>query len=103
MRPVSYFWKDKKISGKRQYGFIAQELEKVFPDAVSHHQLSEEELNQIRKSGKPMPEITDPYGIDYTSITPVLVKGMQEQQAKIEHLEAEIAELKQLVEKLIKK
>jgi Chaperone of endosialidase len=103
MRPVHYDWKNKELGKGKQYGFIAQELEKVLPEVVSHTVLTENDLADLRKSGKPMPEITDPYGINYTAITPVLVKGMQEQQAKIEHLEAEIAELKRLVQNLIKK
>jgi Chaperone of endosialidase len=103
MRPVNYYWKDKKMGTERQYGFIAQELEQVLPDIVTHDVLTENDLNALRESGKPTPEITDPYGINYTAITPVLVKGMQEQQAKIEQLEKELAELKLLVEQLVKK
>jgi hypothetical protein len=110
MRPVDYYWKNKDLSQKKQYGFIAQELEAVLPDAVSHDVLTETELADLRKSGKPMPEFSDSYGINYTAITPVLVKGMQEQQqtisaqqAKIEKLEAEMAELKSMLTELMKK
>ena len=31
---VSYFWKDKEKSEKKQIGFIAQQLEKIFPELV---------------------------------------------------------------------
>ena len=56
-------------------GFLAQEVARVLPNAVA---IDEE----------------DNYLVNYTSIIPVLVKAVQEQQAQIEALKAEIETLK---------
>jgi hypothetical protein len=103
LRPVDYFWKNKKIASKQQTGFIAQELETVMPDAVSHDVMTPEQIEACKKAGKPIPEITDPYGINYDAIIPVLVKGMQEQQQLIEQLQQQNQLLVKRLETLEKK
>jgi hypothetical protein len=60
LRGVSY---DLKSGGKREYGFIAQEVSTVVPEVVS-------------TSGNLM-------GIDYTRITSLLVEAVKTQQAEI--------------------
>ena len=35
LNPVSYYWKNRKTESHLQYGLIAQEVEKVFPEMVS--------------------------------------------------------------------
>jgi hypothetical protein len=67
-------------------GFIAQEIQKVLPFIV--------------KEGTDKDKILS---VDYNSIIPVLTKGIQEQQAQIEAQQKQINELKNIVEKLIKK
>ena len=69
-------------------GFLAQQLHTVFPHAV-------------KEGGDD--ETTNPWTVDYASLTPLLVKGMQEQQAvidnqsrKISDLEEQVSEIKQL-------
>jgi hypothetical protein len=62
-----------------QTGFIAQQLYEQFPQAVS-------------KGGDDAK--TEPWMVDYGKLTPLLVKGMQEQQAQIEALKVEIEKLK---------
>jgi Chaperone of endosialidase len=60
---------------KDQYGFSAQEIQKILPELVT----------------------TSPDGylaVRYTALIPILVQAMQEQQAQIELLKAEIAKLK---------
>lgn len=103
LRPVDYFWKNKEIASKQQTGFIAQELETVMPDAVSHDVMTPEQIEACKKAGKPVPEITDPYGINYDAIIPVLVKGMQEQQELIEQLQQQNQMLVKRLETLEKK
>ncbi|MGL5891055.1 MAG: tail fiber domain-containing protein, partial [Bacteroidia bacterium] len=61
--------------GVLQIGFIAQELEKVVPEAVA-----------VGDDGI--------YSVNYGAITPLLVEGMKAQHAEIEALRAEIAVLK---------
>lgn len=35
LEPVSFLWRDEKISSQRQIGFVAQDVEKVLPELVS--------------------------------------------------------------------
>lgn len=62
----------------RQTGFIAQELYKVFPQAVTVG----------GRNAK-----TDPWLVDYSKLTPVLVKAVQELNEKVEALEKEKAQM----------
>ena len=67
---VTYFWKvnefpDRNFNDKKQIGFIAQKLEKVYPEMV----------------------FTDKDGyksVDYAKLTAVLVEAMKEQQKMID-------------------
>ena len=73
IKPVKFDW----ISdGTSTEGFIAHELQEVFPDAVDGE-----------KDGENM------QGVDYGKITPLLVKAIQEQQTIIEDLKARIEKL----------
>ena len=73
INPVKFDW----ISdGTSTEGFIAHELQEVFPDAVNGE-----------KDGEHM------QGVDYGKITPLLVKAIQEQQEQIEQLKTEIEKL----------
>jgi hypothetical protein len=70
-------YKERKIrESKDQIGFIAQEVEKVIPNAVSYD------------------DSTDVYGINYIKIIPILVEAMKEQQILIEEMASEIKSLK---------
>lgn len=86
---------DKKAgnpSYESQYGFVAQELEEVFPDLVQ-----EITPPSHSKPGADNPELHDPESIKavkYMEMIPLLLKGLQEQQTEIEALKAEIAALK---------
>jgi hypothetical protein len=71
MEPRSYVLKS---TGDKQIGFVAQELEKVVPEAVSGDDGSK--------------------GVAYGNLTAVLAKAIQEQQAEIESLKKEIEALK---------
>ena len=62
-----------------QTGVMAQQLYTVFPQAVS---VGDEDVNK------------KPWMVDYSKLTPVLVRAMQEQQAEIEALKAANAGLK---------
>ena len=58
------------------YGFVAQELYKVAPDAV--------------KKGDDSEEITDIWAVDNSKLVPLLTKALQEAITKIETLEARL-------------
>lgn len=72
LRPVSYKWRENK---KQDLGFIAQEVEELFPEFVAT------DSNGIK-------------AIDYSKLVSVLTLGLQNQQRKIN-------ELTKLVENLI--
>lgn len=92
LRPVTYTWKDEnskadtvstrsielaygpKEDQMTQYGFLAQEVEEVFPDAVK----TDEEGHKL---------------INYTAIIPVLVQSIQELQGVIDEQATTIASL----------
>ena len=74
LKPVQFTWKE---DGKEDYGFIAEDVEKVFPKLVAY-----EEDGEIS-------------GVQYSKITSVLVKALQEQQDQIDELKAEVKLLKQ--------
>lgn len=62
-------------------GFIAQDLFKVFPEAV-------------KKGGED--EKTNPWAVDYAKLTPILVKAVQDQQKEIAALKAQLSEMNAL-------
>ena len=80
MQGVTYDWKvkefpDKHFTNDQQVGFIAQEMEKIYPQVV----------------------VTDKDGykeIDYSKLTPILVEAIKEQQKMIDGLKAEVLGLK---------
>lgn len=95
LKPVSYQWKNDKsrIGSGTNLGFIAQELEKVIPDAVVHSTASAQDIENAAKAGRGIIE-ADSYGVKYSEIIPVLVKAIQDQQALIEQLQSQVNLLK---------
>lgn len=88
LRGVRYDWrsaKEKEVgkdlnlpSDEKQIGFLAQEVEKVVPEAVV----------TAKQGGR------DVYGLKEGALTPVLVEAIKEQQAEIESLKSQVAALK---------
>jgi hypothetical protein len=72
LNPVAYNWKSDNHADE---GLIAQEVEKLVPNAVNQDE-------------------DGYYSMDYSKLVTHLVKGMQEQQEQIESLKSEIANLK---------
>lgn len=68
---------------KQTIGFIAQEVQQKFPEYVAVHTTND---------GDPMVE--NQLGVDYAGMSVVAIKAIQEQQAQIEALKAEIAALR---------
>jgi hypothetical protein len=77
LRPVSFKWKEGGDS-RTHLGLIAQEVEQIIPEAIE----------QAATPNAPM-------GMNYTSIVPVLIKAVQEQQAEIASKDAQITALQQ--------
>lgn len=94
LRPVTYFW-NKGVCDDHalQYGFIAQEIEKVFPDIVSTA------TDDVQTKS-----------VNYQSFHALTVKMIQEQEAEIQNLKGllqnrqkQIDELKVLIQDNLKK
>jgi hypothetical protein len=76
LRPVIY---NKKNSNKREYGFIAHELQEVAPDAVHGKK------DAADADGNPIYQ-----GVDASFLVATLTAAIQEQQAIIENLKSRI-------------
>ncbi|RMB59557.1 hypothetical protein EAX61_08205 [Dokdonia sinensis] len=101
LQPVSYTFNNEKLSaflgeeqvakntGKREVGFLAQDVEKLAQD-----------LNFDFSGIKTPEDDNDIYGLRYASFVVPLVKAVQEQQSQIEDLKREVQELKHLKDEL---
>ena len=90
LRPVNFDWIE---SGENSEGFIAHEAQSIVPYAVegTHNEVYTEENSleeQADLLGTPKYQ-----AIDYGKLTPLLVKALQEANAKIESLETRIETL----------
>lgn len=98
LRPVRFNWREDKCPDsflneyrepetgdgypgkvKRQYGLIAQEVEKIIPDVVGERKMYDENYKLIR----------------YEKLVPILISAVQEQQQQIENLKEDIRSLKE--------
>ncbi len=78
IKPRQYEYK--ALPGKKEYGFIAQELQTVYPQAVS---------------GDPNGDVhTAPMMVDYSRLTPILTAGIKELNDKVKSLEDDNKSLK---------
>ena len=74
LEPIEFQWKKDKV---KDIGFIAEEVEKIYPNLIAY-----EEDGEI-------------HGLQYSKLTSILVKAVQEQQEQIEELKKEIFILKE--------
>lgn len=88
LRPVSFQWTDGFDKGTK-LGLIAQEVLTVLPEVVKTHdyKVSEEDESQATRY-----EVEN-LGIYYSSLVPVLIKAIQEQQERIEALEERLQQV----------
>ena len=77
VRVVSHDWVNDDSSVR--FGFVAQELNTVLPEAV-----------RVGDNGE---EVQQTWGVDYARLVPVLTKALQEALGKIEALETKVAAL----------
>ena len=76
-----------------QYGFVAQEVEKVFPQLVTKAVQPAEYENANKNINKTSDEVTFK-AVNYTGLIPILTKAMQEQQQIITDQQKTIDDLK---------
>ena len=77
LRPIAFRWKSEP-GGERCYGFAAQELQTVFPQAV------------IEGRGAPDDEDFRAWGVDPSKLVPVMVSAIQQLTARLEAMEARL-------------
>jgi hypothetical protein len=85
LRPSQYQYKQDE-RGRQYLGFIAQEVEPLFPELV--------------RAPDPNSEREPYYTLDYSGFGIVAIKALQEQQAVIDAQQAEITELKAKMEQM---
>lgn len=87
LRPVSFTWKDMPEEGTK-LGLIAQELQRVLPEVVRDWD------HEVAEDGTHARVPAERLGVYYSDLIPVLVKAIQEQEARIDQLQAELEVLR---------
>jgi hypothetical protein len=99
LNPVTFNWKSITSPRETQTGFIAQEVQKVLPDLVSHAP----DTKLTLADGK-TEDVKDVEGLNYTGFVVPLVKAVQELKADNDNLRAandnETAQIKILAARL---
>lgn len=78
-----YEFKNNNPEHVQSIGFLAQDVQKVFPELIS-----------VNKNNEGNPQVENQLGMDYAGMSVIAIKAIQEQQAQIEALKAEIAALR---------
>ncbi len=85
LKTFQYHYSDNQSYDPLSIGFMAQDVQKIFPDAV--HEID-------------MKDGTKRLGINYQYFTVLAVKGWQEQQARIETLEERVNKLEKIIKEM---
>lgn len=90
LRPVRYVWDDTKEASKTgdQFGFIAQDMQKVFPETVGSQPDREVTHSDGRKE-----KLTHLLGVRYTDLIAPIVKALQQLDALVATLGEKLAAL----------
>jgi hypothetical protein len=91
LKPRSFYFDTTNVYGfkfpsKKQYGFIAQELEELLPELITNNSKAAD----IDTLGNVIHPAIDFKAVYYLELIAVLTKGMQEQQQKIEDLQTQL-------------
>jgi hypothetical protein len=93
LNPVEYEMKDYNSSHERTFGLIAQEVKTLFPVLVPVKHVIVDSVNLI----------PDLHALDYTSLSVISIKVLQEQFKQIQILQAETEALMKRLEELDRK
>ena len=80
----------------QHYGLVAEEVEKVLPTLVKQSKF--EAATDESVAGGTAPAAIDFKALNYTELIPIIIKGMQEQQAIIEKQQEQINRLRQMLQ-----
>lgn len=86
LRPVTYKMKDAPAGQGRMIGFLAQNVQKLFPLLVSEQMFG-----------------TDMLGLNYAGFHVLAIKGIQEEQLKIEALEKGLSDIERRLQAIEQK
>ena len=78
-------WK-KVFAPKRHFGFVAQQLEEIFPEMVTNVTPPPDSAEEIALSQDRFRKQETFKAVDYVALIPVLVNAIQEQQKEIDEL-----------------
>ena len=73
LQGVSY---ERKSDGKHEIGVVAEDVDRVVPEVVAHD-----------------PETHEVEGVDYSRLVALLIEAVKSQQAEIERLKSQMAQL----------
>jgi len=98
LNPVSFEYdnanyKHLKLQHGRQYGFIAENVQPVFPTLVKERSVSYMFGKNVYRNARIRT-------IDESRLVPILVAAIQEQQSELEKLKADVHELKNKLSKV---
>jgi hypothetical protein len=93
LKPCTYTW---KADGSAGQGFIAHELQAVVPDCVTGEKDAVRIVDELDDEGKVIGTKEEPQyqGVDTSFLIATLTAAIQEQQAIITQLQADVAALK---------
>ena len=86
---ITFTWNDKSVNnrrGERDVGLIAQDVQKVLPEAIELFQHDKDEVKNGALGG-------DLLNIQYQKLTALLIEGIKEQQEQIEFLQERVTTL----------
>jgi len=89
LRVYDYAWKE---NGTRMYGFKAHEIQEVIP------YMSSGSKDSVDAKGNPVYQM-----VDYSKLTPVLAKALQEQQQIIQEQQLRIEKLEKMILEILEK
>ncbi len=90
MRPSTYEFINDNPRHEKSFGFIAQDLKKIFPEVVS---IIPGHIDSLTGKG-----LLNQHGITYSTISVLAIKAVQEQQQEIVQQGKEINQLKKEIE-----
>jgi len=98
LQPKRYFFRtdefaEFELPEEEQFGLLAQEVEAVLPNLVHDGLVAADDNGNVETTYK---------ALNYTALVPILVQGAKEQQAEIEELKKENAEIRAELEDLKK-